>query len=107
MAGRHRIAWTVGVRVWIRDEGRCIYCHAEVTPDPILEPDKKPASMDHIVPKMRGGQGTYENLVLTCTDCNSKKRSQVAPRGTNLQVGQEARLRHELGAQKSSTRGDD
>ena len=97
MAGRHRIAWTTAVRIWVRDRGCCVYCDAEVTPDPLLEPDKKPASMDHVVPKERGGQGTYENLVLSCRDCNSQKRSQVAPRGVNLQVGQEARLRYKLG----------
>lgn len=96
MAGRHRIGWTIAVRVWLRDEGRCVYCGVEVTPAPLLEPDKKPATMDHIVPKSRGGQGTYENLVLACPDCNGEKKRRVAPRGTNLQVGEEARMRHLL-----------
>jgi 5-methylcytosine-specific restriction endonuclease McrA len=98
MGARHRIAWTVGVRVWVRDQGCCVYCGAAVTPDRMLEPHKKRASMDHVVPVCRGGEGTYENLVLACPDCNGGKNDGYAPRGINLGAGQEARRRNELSA---------
>jgi len=30
-------------------------------------------TVDHIIPKSRGGQDTWENLVAACSDCNNKK----------------------------------
>lgn len=46
-----------------RDGSRCQYC------------GKKEGSMtvDHIVPKIYGGEDTWENLVCACPDCNNKK----------------------------------
>lgn len=46
-----------------RDGHRCHYCgttHAAMT-------------VDHIVPKIYGGQDTWENLVCACIYCNNKK----------------------------------
>ncbi len=46
-----------------RDGHRCQYCgttHA-------------PMTVDHIVPKIYGGQDTWENLVSACIYCNNKK----------------------------------
>ncbi|UCC81330.1 MAG: HNH endonuclease [Candidatus Zixiibacteriota bacterium] len=46
-----------------RDGSRCQYC------------GRKEGSMtvDHIVPKIYGGEDTWENLVCACADCNNKK----------------------------------
>ncbi len=46
-----------------RDGSRCQYC------------GRKEGSMtvDHIVPKIYGGEDTWENLVCACSDCNNKK----------------------------------
>jgi 5-methylcytosine-specific restriction endonuclease McrA len=30
-------------------------------------------TMDHVIPKSKGGQMTWENIVLACNDCNNKK----------------------------------
>lgn len=30
-------------------------------------------TLDHIVPKARGGSDSWENLVCACTSCNNKK----------------------------------
>jgi len=49
-----------------RDEGKCYYCGAEVLP--------KDLTMDHIVPIVRGGRSTKNNLVPACKDCNNKKK---------------------------------
>lgn len=45
-----------------RDRFRCQYCgsHERLT-------------VDHVLPKSRGGKDTWENLVTACTPCNNKK----------------------------------
>jgi 5-methylcytosine-specific restriction endonuclease McrA len=48
-----------------RDEHRCQYCGR--TP-PINQ-----LSMDHVVPRSRGGETSWENVVCSCLTCNSKK----------------------------------
>lgn len=46
---------------WIRDHGRCRYC-GDVG-----------QSIDHVLPKSRGGERTMANGVLACFRCNSFK----------------------------------
>ncbi len=46
-----------------RDNNRCQYCGTR----------KGPLTIDHIVPKTRGGKDTWENLVSACVKCNNKK----------------------------------
>ena len=44
-----------------RDNGSCAYC-------------SKPAdTMDHVVPRSKGGQHRWENIVAACRPCNAKK----------------------------------
>jgi 5-methylcytosine-specific restriction endonuclease McrA len=45
-----------------RDGFKCVYCGG--TSD---------LTIDHIVPKCRGGKSSWENLVSACTKCNNKK----------------------------------
>jgi 5-methylcytosine-specific restriction endonuclease McrA len=47
----------------IRDSGMCMYCGKKT-----LE-----LTLDHIIPRSRGGLNTWENLVAACGDCNRKK----------------------------------
>ena len=44
-----------------RDASRCAYCGGSAT------------TIDHIVPRSRGGEDTWENLVACCRRCNAKK----------------------------------
>jgi len=46
-----------------RDNYRCQYCGSS----------SKPLTLDHIIPKSRGGKETWENLVTACIECNNKK----------------------------------
>ena len=46
-----------------RDSHQCGYCGA----------GKPPLTIDHVVPKSRGGRDTWENLVTACIRCNNKK----------------------------------
>jgi len=49
--------------VMVRDGFKCAYCGIS---DVRL-------TIDHIVPKKRGGKSTFENCVASCKPCNSRK----------------------------------
>lgn len=48
--------------IFKRDDYECQYCGT-----------KKDLTLDHIIPKSKSGQDTWENLVACCTPCNLKK----------------------------------
>jgi 5-methylcytosine-specific restriction endonuclease McrA len=51
--------------LFARDDHRCQYCG-----------NSKPMnqlSFDHVVPRSRGGETNWENVVAACVDCNTKK----------------------------------
>ena len=45
-----------------RDQNTCHYCGAQTN-----------LTIDHVVPKSRGGRDTWENLVAACVTCNNQK----------------------------------
>ena len=47
-------------------KGICHYCKKSFTADQL--------SMDHIVPLARGGKSTKGNIVVSCVQCNRKKK---------------------------------
>ncbi len=51
--------------VYERDHGACGYCGKRMTLDA--------ATLDHIIPQSQGGPSTWENLVLACKRCNTRK----------------------------------
>ncbi len=51
--------------VFGRDGGRCQYCAAPAE------------SLDHVVPKSRGGEHTWDNVVACCRRCNVSKGSRL------------------------------
>jgi 5-methylcytosine-specific restriction endonuclease McrA len=58
----HRAAVPLTRRaVFARDGGRCAYCGAAA------------ASIDHVVPRSRGGRHTWDNVVAACHRCNRLK----------------------------------
>lgn len=61
---------TLRERVLRRDGMRCVYC-AEVWPEPML-------TLDHVEPRMRGGDQSEGNLVSACRACNTLKGSAPA-----------------------------
>ena len=48
--------------VFLRDEFQCQYCYA-----------KNNLTFDHILPKSKGGNTTWENVITACSDCNTSK----------------------------------
>lgn len=55
------------VRDWVfrRDEYRCVYC-AEIL-------GAEQLTLDHVEPRMRGGDDSEGNLVAACRECNARK----------------------------------
>jgi 5-methylcytosine-specific restriction endonuclease McrA len=48
--------------IYKRDGYKCQYCSST-----------KNLTLDHIIPKSKGGKTTYSNLVVACSSCNTKK----------------------------------
>lgn len=51
--------------VYRRDNHKCQYCGQRFKTEDL--------TMDHVVPKSKGGIAEWRNIVLACTPCNSKK----------------------------------
>jgi 5-methylcytosine-specific restriction endonuclease McrA len=49
-------------RLYKRDNNECAYCGS-----------KKELTIDHIIPKSRGGKNTWNNLITCCLPCNLRK----------------------------------
>lgn len=52
--------------IFKRDGNKCVYC-----------PSRKDLTLDHVMPKSRGGKDTWENLVTCCSKCNVKKANKT------------------------------
>jgi 5-methylcytosine-specific restriction endonuclease McrA len=50
-----------------RDKNQCVYCQQPL--------DITTATVDHIIPTSRGGQGNVTNLCACCRKCNDEKGS--------------------------------
>lgn len=48
--------------VFRRDDYKCVYCGT-----------KERLTLDHVIPKSKGGPNSWTNLVTCCGDCNVKK----------------------------------
>jgi 5-methylcytosine-specific restriction endonuclease McrA len=51
--------------LYVRDRGRCQYCGTPF--------DQKQLTYDHVVPRSKGGQTEWTNVVTCCMACNLKK----------------------------------
>lgn len=49
-------------RIYKRDNNQCVYCES-----------KKHLTIDHVIPKSKGGNNSWKNLVTCCLPCNLKK----------------------------------
>lgn len=49
-------------RIYKRDGWKCVYCE-----------NKKNLTIDHVIPKSRGGGNSWHNLVTCCNTCNVRK----------------------------------
>lgn len=51
--------------ILMRDRETCQYCGAQ--------PGRAHLTVDHVIPRSRGGETTWENVVTACRDCNHRK----------------------------------
>jgi 5-methylcytosine-specific restriction endonuclease McrA len=51
--------------VFARDRHRCQYCH------------RTAENLDHVVPRSRGGEHTWDNVVASCRACNARKEDRL------------------------------
>ena len=56
------------MEVFTRDAFTCVYCGLSFTTDDL--------TIDHVQPKMRGGDGSLGNVVTACRGCNTAKGGQ-------------------------------
>ena len=52
-----------------RDKYTCQFCGVQPGPEEL--------TIDHVMPKSRGGGSTWENCVLACVDCNKRKANKT------------------------------
>ncbi len=48
--------------IFIRDRYRCQYCGSD-----------RDLTIDHVIPKAKGGRDTWDNMVCACKRCNNRK----------------------------------
>lgn len=61
-------------RLFKRDNFECVYCGT-----------KKNLTIDHILPKSRGGENSWLNLITCCSSCNRKKGDRT-PEESNMKL---------------------
>jgi len=63
-----KLPWGVKLtrtNLFIRDHGKCQYCEKKL--------NKTRFTIDHIIPRSKGGKTSWENLVACCAKCNTYK----------------------------------
>ena len=63
--------------VYARDESRCQYCGKRFPTSEL--------TLDHVVPRSRGGHSTWHNLVCCCVACNARKGGRL-PQESGLKL---------------------
>jgi len=66
-----------------RDNYTCQYCSGAFTP--------KNLTIDHVIPRSRGGQNSWTNCVTSCESCNGRKSNRT-PQESGLRLLKEPRM---------------
>jgi 5-methylcytosine-specific restriction endonuclease McrA len=69
--------------ILLRDRNACQYCSVVLTAGEL--------TLDHVVPRSRGGLSTWENLVACCHNCNRRKGNQMLHELTDMKLQREPR----------------
>ncbi len=69
--------------IYLRDRGVCQYCQRPVT--------RREGTYDHIIPKSRGGETRWDNIVLACRPCNQRKADRT-PSEADMSLTQPTRV---------------
>ena len=66
--------------ILLRDDEMCQYCGKRT----------RDLTLDHVIPRSRGGPSTWENLVACCKGCNGRKGNRL-PREVNMRLMRQPR----------------
>lgn len=63
--------------IFLRDNFTCYYCNEKFKP--------KELTLDHVLPKSKGGWNNWDNIVTACIHCNKKKGDRT-PEEANMKL---------------------
>ncbi len=69
--------------ILLRDRNTCQYCAVVLNAAEL--------TLDHVIPRSRGGQSTWENLVACCHSCNRRKGNHMLHEQDEMQLLREPR----------------
>lgn len=69
--------------ILLRDRNTCQYCG-------VILPSSE-LTLDHVLPRSRGGASTWENLVACCHSCNRRKGNRLLTELTDMKLMREPR----------------
>jgi 5-methylcytosine-specific restriction endonuclease McrA len=69
--------------ILLRDRNSCQYCNVVLTASEL--------TLDHVIPRSRGGLSTWENLVACCHNCNRRKGNSMLHELTEMKLLREPR----------------
>lgn len=72
----HRVTFSRG-NIFKRDQFACQYCGKK--------PGTEELTIDHVIPKALGGKTNWENCVVACVPCNSRKADKLL-KNTNMKL---------------------
>jgi 5-methylcytosine-specific restriction endonuclease McrA len=55
--------------IFERDGYKCQYCGQKYASDDL--------TLDHVIPRSRGGRSTWDNIVVACVSCNTRKANKL------------------------------
>jgi 5-methylcytosine-specific restriction endonuclease McrA len=66
--------------VFARDDWTCQYCGS-----------RSNLTVDHVIPRSKGGSSSWDNIVASCAPCNRRKGNQL-PRQVGMRLSREPRM---------------
>lgn len=84
--------------VYLRDDFRCQYCSAA--------PGHERLTLDHVIPRSRGGRSVWENVVAACERCNARKGAHL-PGETGMKLSRKPRRPSWMAAVRLHTSDED
>jgi 5-methylcytosine-specific restriction endonuclease McrA len=69
--------------ILLRDRNTCQYCGVVLAPGDL--------TLDHVIPRSRGGASTWENLVACCHSCNHRKGNRLLSELDDMALAREPR----------------
>jgi len=83
--------------IYLRDQMTCQYCG--------VKPPREKLTIDHVLPRSKGGKSEWENVVLACQDCNARKGNRLLGSQTSMKLVRQPSKPHWLSIIRHSLKG--